>query len=119
MTLLSCIYFYSFLNGVDPRITIAVIKTESNENPYALSPDRQDGGLMQIRTKYVPESRMQLFQSCTNVMRGTQLLKQAMQKCVHKLDNTWLVCYNVGLAGGRKIKHPRKFSYYKKIVSKL
>lgn len=119
MTLYSCVLFWSMFHQVDHRITLAVISIESNGNPLALSPDRKDGGLMQIRIKYAPESRMQLFQSCTNVMRGTQLLKQAMRKCVHKLDNTWLVCYNAGVAGGRKIKHPRKFPYYNKIVSKL
>lgn len=118
-TLLSCIYFYSFLNGVDPQITKAVIKTESNGNPFALSADRKDGGLMQIRMKYVPESKLQLFQSCTNVRRGTELLKQAMLKCKHKADNTWLTCYNAGLAGGSRIRFPRKFSYYKKVTARL
>lgn len=119
MTLLSCIYFYSFLNGIDPRITQAVIQTESNGNPYALSPDKKDGGLMQVRIQYVPETRAQLFQSCTNIARGTQLLKQAMNKCKHKANNTWLVCYNAGIKGGAKIKFPRKFPYYRKIVGKL
>lgn len=118
-TLLSCIYFYSFLNGVDPQITKAVISTESNGNPFALSHDRKDGGLMQVRIKYVPETKIQLLQSCTNVRRGTELLKQAMNKCKHQAENTWLVCYNAGLSGGRKIKWPKKFPYYVKVMSKV
>lgn len=119
MTLLSCIYFYSFLNGIDPQITKAVIQVESNGNPYALSKDKHDGGLMQIRKKYVPETMRQLFNPCTNVKRGTALLKQAMDKCKHKAENTWLVCYNVGVAGGNRIRWPKKFPYYKKVMSKV
>jgi soluble lytic murein transglycosylase-like protein len=116
MVLASCILFYSMMNGIDPRITNAVISTESNGNPFALSKDRKDGGLMQIRIKYAPETRLQLFQSCTNVKRGTELLKQAMDKCKHKAENTWLVCYNVGLTGGSRIRWPKKFPYYKKVT---
>lgn len=117
-TLLSCIYFYSFLNQVDPRITQAVIQTESSGNPFALG-KLGDSGLMQIRHKYVPQTQMQLFQSCTNVKIGTELLRKAMLSCKHKANYTWLSCYNLGNAGAAKLKHPRKWPYVRKIVSKL
>ncbi len=118
-TLLSCIYFYSFLNQVDVRITQSVIEIESNGNPYALSPDRQDGGLMQIRMKYAPESRLQLFQSCTNVKRGTEILKRAKESCRECVDGSWVVAYNVGITGFKKIKHPKKFPYFIKITKAM
>lgn len=119
MSLLSCIYFYSFLHGIDPQITKAVIEVESNGNPYALSRDRKDGGLMQIRAKYVPESMPQLFNPCTNVKRGTKLLADAMRRCKHKAEMTWLVCYNVGIVGGNRIRYPKKFPYYIKVTAKI
>lgn len=118
MTLASCILFYSFLNGVDPRITTAVVEVESNGNPFSIG-KQGDSGLMQIRHQFVPESQKQLLQSCTNVKRGTELLKRAMRKCKHKVNNTWLVCYNVGNKGGDKIKYPSSFIYYKKVMSKI
>lgn len=118
MTLLSCIYFWSMINGIDPALTKAVIKVESNFNQMAVG-SKGDSGLMQVRHKLVPESQLQLFNSCTNVMRGTTILAQAKQKCKHKVDNTWLICFNTGIAGGRKIKNPKKQSYYKKIVAKM
>jgi len=118
MTLASCVLFYSFLAGIDPAITNAVIKVESNGNPFALG-SKQDSGLMQVRHKFVPETQKQLLQSCTNVMRGVALLKQAKDKCKHKLNNTWLVCYNLGIRGGSRIKHPSSFIYYKKVMSEL
>lgn len=118
MTLASCVLFYSLLNGIDVDITNAVISVESNGNTFALG-NKGDSGLMQIRHQYVPENQLQLFNPCTNIMRGVQLLKQAKDKCTHKINNTWLVCYNLGIKGGSKIKHPSKFIYYKKITSLL
>ena len=118
MTLASCILFFSFLNGVDPNITNAVIEIESNGNPLAVG-GKGDSGLMQIRHKFVPETQKQLFQSCTNVMRGVAILREAKDKCKHQLNNTWLVCYNLGLKGGSKIRYPSSFIYYKKVMSKL
>lgn len=116
--LASCVLFYSFLAGIDPTITNAVIQVESRGNPYAIG-KLDDSGLMQIRHKFVPETQQQLFQGCTNIMRGVDILKQAKEKCKHKLNKTWLVCYNLGIAGGSKIKHPTRFIYYKKVMKEM
>ena len=119
MTLYSCILFWSMMNNIDHRITIAVIQVESNGNPMAVSPDKKDSGLMQIRVKYVPETMLQLFNPCTNVKRGTKLLAEAKRRCRHKLDNTWLTCYNMGHTGAARLKFPKKFPYYVKVMSQL
>ena len=117
-SLLSCIYFYSALNQIDPRITHAVISVESNWNTQAVG-TLNEQGLMQVRPEHVPVSIAQLRDPCTNIKYGTAILKRAMNKCKHQLDNTWVLCFNLGLAGGKKIKHPKKYPYYLKIVSKL
>jgi soluble lytic murein transglycosylase-like protein len=114
----SCVLFYSFLAGIDPRITQAVIQVESRGNPFAVG-RLDDSGLMQIRHKFVPETQQQLFQGCTNVMRGVELLKQAREKCKHKSDLTWIICYNLGHKGAKKIKNPKKYPYYLKILDQL
>lgn len=116
MTIASCVLFYSLLNGINPLITNAVIQVESSGNPFAIG-YLGDYGLMQIRHKYVPESKLQLLNPCTNIRRGVLILKTAKEKCKHKLDKTWLVCYNVGISGGNKIKFPKKFKYYKKVMA--
>ncbi len=117
-SILSCIYFYSALNGINPQITQAVIKVESNGNARAVG---QVGelGLMQVRPEHVPVSRLMLFDPCTNIKYGTAILKRAMNKCKHQLDNTWINCFNLGVRGGSRLKHPKKFLYYKKIVANL
>lgn len=114
----SCVLFYSLLFGIDPRITNAIIQVESSGNPFAMG-SKGDTGLMQIRHTFVPDSRVQLLNACTNIRRGVQILKYAKEKCVHKKDKTWVICYNVGITGGKKIKKPKKFKYYKKVMSFL
>lgn len=118
MTLLSCIVFYSQLHGIDPRITQAVIKTESNWNTQAVGLLNEQG-LMQVRPEHVPVSIAQLRDPCTNIKYGTLILKRAMEKCKHQAENTWVTCYNMGVAGARKLKHPKLSPYYKKIVSSM
>lgn len=118
MTLTSCILFYSLLNGINPILTQAVIEVESKNNTFAVG-KLGDSGLMQIRHKFVPETQLQLFNPCTNVRRGVELLKKAKQRCKHKLEKTWLVCYNAGIRGGSRIKRPNKFSYYKKVMEEF
>lgn len=118
MVLQSCILFWSLINGIDPSVTEAVIKVESNYNQFALG-KHGDSGLMQIRHKYVPETKLQLFNSCTNVMRGTELLRKAKEKCKHTVDNTFVVCYNLGITGGSKLRYPKKWRYYTKIKGEI
>lgn len=118
MVVASCILFYSLLNGIDPRVTEAVISVESGGNPYALG-KMGDSGLMQIRKRYVPESQFQLFQPCTNVRIGTELLAKAKNACKKCVDVTWVNGYNLGIAGAKKLKHPKLFPYYRKIKERM
>ncbi len=117
-TLLGCVFFWSAMNGLDHRVTQAIISVESNGNPLALGRLR-DSGLMQIRPQFVPYSQKQLLQSCTNIMVGTALLKKAKEKCKHKIDKTWVTCYNLGVRGGSRLKYPKKWAYYVKVTKKL
>lgn len=115
MTIISCIMYFSIINGIDPALTKAVIQVESNWNTKAVNEDK-DFGLMQVREKYVKENKKQLMNPCTNVKVGTDILRNAKENCKHKEDNTWVICFNVGVTGGNKIKHPKLFPYYKKVM---
>lgn len=118
MVLNSCILFWSLINGIDPAVTKAVITVESNFNQMALG-SKGDSGLMQIRHKYVPETQLQLFNSCTNVMRGTDLLRKAKEACKKCVDFEYVNSYNLGISGAKKLKYPKKWRYYKKISAVL
>lgn len=118
MTLTSCILFYSLLSGVSTNVVNAIIKVESDGNQMAVG-KHGDSGLMQIRHQYVPESQLQLLNSCANVKRGIELLRRAKNECAHKANNTWVICYNLGIKGARRIKRPTSFIYYKKVMEEL
>ena len=118
MELLQCIILYSALNGIDPKLTQAVIKTESNYNQNAVG-QLGEIGLMQIRPEHVKVTRKQLFDPCTNVKVGTEILKRAMDNCKHKEDNTFVNCYNLGIGGGSRLRYPKKWRYYVKITANM
>lgn len=113
----TCINYYSSYFNVDKLIVKSIIKVESNYKHNAVSIDKEDIGLMQIRYKYHDKNnRNKLFDSCYNIKRGTKILKDVMDKCKHKDMHSYVVCYNLGITGGSKLKYPKKFIYYKKIM---
>lgn len=118
MTLQSCILFWSLINGVDPSLTKAMISVESKGNPFARG-SQGEVGLLQIKPKYVKETALQLSQSCTNVMVGTRILKELKYKCKHTLDKTFIVCFNLGPRAARRIKKPKQFPYYRKVIAQM
>lgn len=114
-----CAFQYGMLYGIEPNLIKAIAKVESNNKPHAISPDGNDIGLMQVRKMYVRETRDQLLDTCTSIKVATRILKFNKDYCKHKKDHTYIVCYNVGVAGGNKINHPKKFVYYKKVMKNL
>ena len=84
-----------------------------------VSADKKDFGIMQIRQKYVPYTKLQLLNACTNVMVGTELLAKLKKSCKRCVDKTWIIAYNLGERGAKKIKYPKKFPYYKKVIAKM
>lgn len=119
MTLYSCLVFWSMMNGINPAVTSAVISVESNGRVMAVGSSHGEIGLMQIRPQFVPETKLQLFNPCTNIMRGTALLRTARKKCKHTIDKTWINCYNLGITGGSRLRHPKKWNYYKKVIARI
>lgn len=119
ITLYSCVLFYSLLHGVNPNVVTAVAQVESNNNPFAVSKDGKDIGLLQIRQKFVPFSKKQLLNSCTNVMIGVEILARAKKACSKCVGRTWVNCFNLGITGAKKLKYPRKWKYYIKVTKAM
>jgi soluble lytic murein transglycosylase-like protein len=114
--LLTSIFILSSSHGVDPYLVAAVIQTESKFNTNAVG-GIGEIGLMQLRPEYFagPKGAKELFKPEVNLERGISYLKEVQLACAHKEENTFLVCYNAGIAGGSKLKHPREFDYYKRV----
>lgn len=106
----------SLYMGIDPEIALAVVDVESKFNVNAVG-SLNEQSLFQVLPQYSKYSIKQLKDPVINIREGLRMLKYAKDNCKHKLDKTWILCYNLGVAGGAKIKYPKKFIYYKKVMS--
>lgn len=104
--------------NINPNLAVAVAKQESSLNPKAVG-DVGEIGLFQIRPRYSKFTREELFNPIVNIVEGLRMLSFAKKHCKHQLDFTWIVCYNLGVSGGSKIKHPKKFEYYIKVMGRM
>lgn len=110
--ILGYILYYSAQFGVDPNIVKAVVQIESRGSP-SLVGEAGEVGLMQLLPSSFPNhKRRQLKDTRTNIALGVQYLAEVKKKCSHQADLTWIVCYNAGVRGGRRIKSPKQFRYY-------
>lgn len=111
----SLILKYSSMYNIDPLLVVSVIETESSFNYKAISPGF-DSGLFQLNPKSFPNyTKKQLLNPETNIRLGIEFLSKMKKNCVHKKNNEWVICFNVGLAGAKKIKYPHLFPYVVKI----
>jgi soluble lytic murein transglycosylase-like protein len=109
------ITFYSMVNGIDTSLAFQMARVESNMNPNAVS-RTEDGGLYQLnRNSHRFHNEKWRFQPVTNMAIAMNYLAKLKEKCTHKSYNSYIICYNVGTQGARKIKFPFKQSYYRKM----
>src|SRR3990167_10155143 len=116
--MINLIYVYAQLLSFSPELAISVAEVESNFNSNVIG-KHGEIGLFQIRPKFSKFSRTNLFKPENNILEGIQKLKEAKQRCRHKIDIDFLVCYNVGITGGNQIKYPHKFPYVRKVKEKM
>lgn len=114
LTIVYWALYYSSIYNIDPALVMSVIKVESGFKPntVGLAGER---GLMQLMPQYANVPKDKLFDIRTNIRVGVRKLAEFKQQCKHQVDNTWVVCFNLGVAGGAKVKHPTLWPYYKKI----
>jgi soluble lytic murein transglycosylase-like protein len=113
--ILGYIAYYSSLYGVDPNLVKAVIQVESRGSP-SLVGEAGEVGLMQLLPSSFPSMVGKLGDTKTNLRIGIRYLSKMKSDCVHQEDYAWIVCYNAGLTGGRKIKSPKSFPYYIRVM---
>lgn len=108
------ITFYSIINGIDPALSFQLVKLESGMNPDAIS-RTGDGGLLQLNRRFYKfHNPKWIFNSEINLNLAMKTLSSLKNKCKHKNNNSYIVCYNLGIKGGSRIKNPFSQTYYKK-----
>jgi soluble lytic murein transglycosylase-like protein len=111
---LSYIIYYASLFGVNPTLVQAIVQVESHGSP-SLVGEAGEVGLFQLLPSSFPNVK-KLRESRTNIEMGIKYLAKMKRECIHQQDNTWVVCYNAGLKGGSRIKHPKLFPYYVSVM---
>ena len=109
------ILMYSLIYGIDPTLSFQMARVESNMNPKAFS-NTKDGGLFQLNSNYYKfHNTSWIFNTETNTALAMKRLSILKNECSHKMNNYYLLCYNMGIKGAKKIKHPKNQSYIKKM----
>ena len=109
------ITLYSAINGIDPSLSFQMARVESGMNPYAIS-RTNDGGLFQLnRASYKFHNEHWRFIPVINIGIAMNTLGKLKNKCTHKINNSYVLCYNMGISGAKKIKKPFSQNYYKKM----
>jgi soluble lytic murein transglycosylase-like protein len=103
---------YSHLVGLDPHVPLAIAKIESNYKVHAVGP-KGEIGVFQLNPSAYPDYKVKDLKNVkTNVELGIKTLKKMKDSCPHKRD--WVLCYNTGVTGAKRIKNPKEFPYVKK-----
>lgn len=111
------ITFYSLVNGIDPNLAFKIARIESNMNPNAIS-KTNDGGIFQLNNRYYRfHNPSWVFLPHTNIALALRTLGTLKNKCSHTEQDSFVICYNLGVSGAKKIKRPFKNNYYVKIKS--
>lgn len=103
---------------IKPELAVAIARTESSLRPNVIG-SVGEVGLFQIRPKYSKYTAEELKNPVINITEGMRFLQFAKKHCKSKVDFTWINCYNLGVTGGSNLKYPKKFEYYKKVMSRL
>lgn len=104
---------------VDPDLAVAIAEVESN---FRIEATSHVGaiGIMQIMPQFHPQyTKEQLRSPKTNINVGLKLLREYKKICPHQKDKTWVICFNTGPTGAKKINKPHEFEYYKRVMSAL
>jgi len=119
-----CLISTAIAYQVSPELINAIIKTESNHNPSAININvsgSEDVGLMQINIEtWLPEikkqgyDRQSLFDPCTNILVGTWVLAQEVQRFGYSWEAVG--AYNAGSSAKKK---SRRSSYAHRVYNNL
>lgn len=112
--ILTWILYYCSIYKVDPVLVQAMVQYESSGDNSKVG-KLGEIGLLQLRPEYFGTK---IKDPKKNIEMGVKHLAYLQDTCIHKADATFIVCYNVGVAGAKKITHPKKFIYYKEVMKK-
>lgn len=113
--LLRILLTWCMVYHVDPLLVQAIAQYESHNDIHAIG-KAGEVGLLQLLPSSFKYSKDYLEDPDNNLRLGIAYLAQLKKECPFKVDNTFLVCYNRGVAGAHHVRNPKQDSYYKNIM---
>lgn len=113
--ILTWILYFSALNHVDPLLVRAVVQVESGGQVGKVGLLREQG-LMQLRSSSFNETEQQLKEPRHNLEKGIQYLSQLQNSCPFKERYEFVICYNKGVSGAKKVRQPSQDKYYRLVM---
>jgi soluble lytic murein transglycosylase-like protein len=98
---LSCIYTSAYSYGVNPLLLLAIAKTESGFNRYAINKNKNgtiDYGMFQINSNNLKRLKIHPSYVVNNVCYASKIAAYLLSSCMVTYGNTWKAvdCYNKG-----------------------
>lgn len=107
---------------VSPQTALSIARVESNLDHSAVSPTN-DHGLFQLNARYFTPTP---HDAHGHIITALKHLEWTKRHCpirelygvppIKHVDLLWVVCYNLGVNGIRKIKEPWNQTYFMKVV---
>ena len=117
--ILSLIIQYSVAYNVPPELALAIVEYESSFNISARGQAGEIGLFQLLPSTFPSYTEKQLFKPETNIKLGVKYLADMKKSCVYRKDYMYSICYNLGPEKAKKVKHPKQFPYYKKIMENM
>lgn len=115
--ILSHIWYYSTINGLDPKLVESIVQTESSFRPEVTG-SVGERGLMQIKPQFLLGPLTQdLYDPETNIAIGCAELAK-LKRLKPRLGDYWFVAWNLGPTGAIRYSNVydiSNFAYAKKI----
>jgi soluble lytic murein transglycosylase-like protein len=115
INLIHLVALYSSIYNIDPHLAESVIQVESKGNPHAIGELNEQGLFQLLPQSFSSYSVKQLKDPSTNIYLGIRYLYEMKKYCKHKIDNSFVICFNKGIKGGSRIKHPMNDKYFLKV----
>jgi soluble lytic murein transglycosylase-like protein len=116
VTLLRVLIHLCSINHIDPFLAEAIIKVESQWDSHLVGLANERGLFQLNPTSFPTYSLVDLKDSRLNIKLGVEYLVKMKRECVHQDNNSFILCYNRGVAGAQKVKNYKTDSYYKKVM---
>jgi soluble lytic murein transglycosylase-like protein len=119
-TELSCIYMSAYTYNVNPLLLLAIAKTESGFNRYAINKNKNgtiDYGMFQINSSNLKRFNIHPSYVMHDVCYASKIAAYVLSSCIATYGNTWKAvdCYNKG----RNAKNTSEYVWktYKNLIS--